>query len=70
MLSNKEIYLKQKFIANNTIKCECGHSMFFKRDNMICSWCGRRVFKDDRAKFKYELNRKIKKLERKMNNDF
>ena len=55
MTSYKDVEKIAKFKVEHLIKCECGHSMFFQRDSAICSWCGRRVFKDDKAKFKYEM---------------
>ena len=63
MLSYKDLKKKERFITDNSIKCECGHSMFFKRDYHICTWCGRKVYKDDKTKFKYELIRLLKKKE-------
>lgn len=69
MTSVKEIEKKRHFIADNTIKCECGHSMFFKRDYHICTWCGKRVYKDDKTKFKYELNKLLKKKNREDENN-
>lgn len=38
--------------------CKCGHSYEIspvcKKDFVICSWCGRRVYKSDEIKNKYE----------------
>lgn len=69
MLSYKELEKKRRFIADNSIKCECGHSMFFVKDYHICSWCGRKVYKDDKTKFKYELIKKIKEKNKEEIND-
>lgn len=59
MPSNEDIERKRHFVTDNTIKCKCGHSLFFKRNRMLCTWCGRFVFKDEREEFKYTLNRLI-----------
>jgi len=69
MLSLEELEKKRRFIADNSIKCECGHSMFFVKDYHICSWCGRKVYKDDKTKFKYELIKKIKEKNKEEIND-
>ena len=63
MLTINDLDKKRDFITNNTVKCECGHSMFFKRDYHYCTWCGRKVYKDDKTKFKYELIKLLKKKE-------
>lgn len=69
MLSYKEIEKRRRFISDNSVKCKCGHSMFFERDYHYCTWCGRKVYKDDRTKFKYELSSLIKKKNREDEND-
>lgn len=61
MLSLKDIEKKRRFVTDNAVKCQCGHSLFFKRDYIICTWCGNMVFRNDKAKFKYKLNQAIKK---------
>lgn len=68
MLSYKELEKKRKFIAENSIKCECGHSMFFKRDYHLCTWCGRKVYKDAKTEFKYELLKSLKKKNKEVQN--
>lgn len=52
MPSNTDIERKRNFITYNTIKCKCGHSLFFQRNRMICTWCGRFVFKNKKEDFK------------------
>lgn len=45
-------------------KCEkCGHSIDFRSGlkYIICSWCGARIYKNDRTKFKVELEERLKK---------
>lgn len=47
-------------------KCEhCGHSIDFVSGTLylICSYCGRRVYRDDKTKFKIELKERLKKKE-------
>lgn len=42
-------------------KCECSHSVDYlsNRDYIVCTWCGRRIYKNDKIKFRYELLRRI-----------
>lgn len=64
MLSIKDLEKKRSFITSHSVKCNCGHSMFFKRDSMICSNCGSRVFKNEKAKFRYEMTKRLKRKEK------
>lgn len=57
MMTHNELEKKRNFITNNTIKCKCGHSVFFQRDKTICTWCGRFVFKNKNEEFKFIMNR-------------
>lgn len=53
---------KQKTLR--TRKCEkCGHSVDFRSGfrYILCSWCGARIYKNDRTKFKVELKERLKK---------
>lgn len=61
MTSYKDIEKLARYKTDHKVKCECGHSMFLIRDSVICSWCGRKVYKDDRTKFRYELTKRLKK---------
>ena len=40
-----------------TVKCPCGHSVIIAhpKTSVICTWCGYRVYKNDKEKFKDEL---------------
>lgn len=60
MLTNKEIIKKSIIAANNRIKCECGHSISFLGRNKytICSWCGRKIYKNSLEEFKDKLKKK------------
>ena len=51
------------FIKKNlNRKCECGHSInFINSDKIICTHCGKYVFKNKEDEFKYKLNQKLKK---------
>lgn len=42
--------------------CKCGHSVLIPlgRDKIVCSWCGKYVFKTTRAEFEYRLKEKLK----------
>lgn len=43
-------------------KCSCSHTMLFtgKKDRLICSHCGRYVYKDDLTKLKYKMKELLK----------
>ena len=45
------------------VSCECGHRVFipFNRDFKICTWCGRKVYKNDIIEFKHVLKDKLHK---------
>ena len=37
-------------------KCECGHTQLLgMQDRVICNYCGKYIYKDDKTKFKYKL---------------
>jgi hypothetical protein len=60
-----------KFIKEHRRKCECGHAIDFKGyyDYKICTWCGRKVYKDDRAQFKHIMEQRLSKMKQGDNND-
>ena len=64
MSSTNDLEKKRKFITNNTIKCKCGHSVFFQRNKMICTWCGRFVYKNEKEEFKDKLISQLNKKNR------
>lgn len=53
-----------KYDAKNTCvrHCNCGHSVdYVKRpDYILCTWCGRRIYKNDKLEFMYEIRRRLK----------
>ena len=51
-------------ISKITHYCECGHSVQIPEyvNKTICTWCGKTVFKNELAKFKYRLNSELKKV--------
>jgi uncharacterized protein (DUF983 family) len=57
--------------AQNSMKKICPHCgrkihfyAFEKKDRQLCDWCGKYIFKDDKAKFKYRLKEKINEMRR------
>ena len=60
MKTNKEIIKLARIYTNNRIKCKCGHSISFLGRNKykICSWCGRKVYKNSLEEFKDKLRKK------------
>lgn len=51
-------------INNQRRKCECGHAIDFKgySEYKRCTWCGRIVYATERAQFKHEMEKRLKKL--------
>ena len=40
----------------------CGHSVFVVNvDRIICSWCGKYVYKDDKTEFSYKIKENLNK---------
>lgn len=67
-------------LANYKKKCKCGHTRVvcpsYKRDYVICSWCGSRIYSDDKKQaaydkkvakneFMYRLNKYLQESEEK-----
>ena len=46
-----------KSITDRTIKCKCGHSIVFAKSTkkVICSWCGKYVYRDPKEEFKERI---------------
>ena len=55
--TNKELRLQHQIITDLSVKCKCGHSIFFsnKSDRVICDWCGNYCYKDKQTEFKYKM---------------
>lgn len=59
--TNKELSKILNDITKARIKCpSCGHSILIppKEDKCLCNWCGKYVFKDKQAEFKYKVKEK------------
>ena len=48
--------------TENTYKCKCGHSVPIKPNEkkVLCHWCNKWVFKNEKDEFKYRLKEKMK----------
>lgn len=44
-------------------KCSCGHTVYIPQRNefVYCDWCFRRVYKDEKTKFKHKLLERLGK---------
>lgn len=64
MRTNKEIMKIARIATDNRMKCECGHSISFLERNKykICSWCGKKVYKNSVEEFKDKLRKKGLKI--------
>lgn len=49
-----------KMYQDSIIYCKCGHSLFLPKQNpvKICSHCKKYVFRDEKEKFKFMLNKR------------
>lgn len=59
----KEMMKYHSKMTEYKTKCKnCGHGMAIppQLDKIICDWCGRYIFKDDKTEFKYRLLEKLK----------
>lgn len=46
------------------VKCKCGHVILMIRKSYeICTWCGRKVYRNKKDEFKEMLKKQIKKVE-------
>lgn len=66
-IMNAKIYNKlEKSRTKFKRYCKCGHSIVFpkslKRDKVICTHCGRYIFKNDLLEFEYRIKEKSKKV--------
>lgn len=47
-------------------KCKCGHVVYIpaKCKFIYCNWCGRKVWENDKTKFKYLLQQKMEQVQK------
>ena len=66
MTSFKEEEKMQSKISSHRKKCSCGHSINtlsnHKRDYIICNWCGKTIFKDDKKQEEQEKKNKLEEF--------
>ena len=45
------------------VVCECSSVTYFKpsREKLICRWCGKTIYLDDKVKFKEKLMQELRK---------
>lgn len=65
MIKNN-IYFRQEKklfdkICEYRVKCNCSHTMIIiQNDRVICSYCGKWVYRTPEIEFKYKLREKMK----------
>ena len=68
----KKMQILENDRARDKRYCKCGHSVVFpktsKTDKMICSFCGKYIFKNDLLEFEYRIKEKFRKKFRKIFN--
>lgn len=69
MIGFKQMQMLDNERNNYKRYCHCGHSIAFsptsKKQKLICDWCGKYIYKNDKEKFKSLLLKQIKKEEEK-----
>lgn len=62
-LNFKELIKYNDEAQRHTVTCECGHRVIIpeNRKYRICSWCGIKVYKSEKDKFKEKLINQMKK---------
>lgn len=46
-----------------SIKCKCSHTVVLspRQEKIMCNWCGRYVYKNEKTEFKYNLLNQMKR---------
>lgn len=58
--NNSEKFLNA--LSQYKVKCKCGHVVIIiKRSWVMCSWCGRKIYRSKKDEFKDKLKKEIKK---------
>lgn len=52
----KKIEDRASALSKYKTTCVCGHKTIVNKDKVVCSYCGRYVFKNKQDEFKYRLN--------------
>lgn len=62
-MNMKEIIKYHNIITQNKTKCGCGHSVIIppNLDKIICSYCGKYIFKNKKKEFEYRLKESMNK---------
>lgn len=52
-----------EYLSSITRYCKCGHSVQFKTGipYVICTYCGRLIFRDKRSEYNYKIKRRFQK---------
>lgn len=60
----KELKREHDKFQDYSIKCSCGHSIIFisEKDRIICSVCGKYIYRNKKVEMKYKLKKLIKEV--------
>ena len=63
-MNKKEIEKYTSVLSDHRVLCKCSHSILIPPEvnKVICSWCGKYVFKDKKEEFKYRLKEQMIRL--------
>ena len=55
--SMNEIEKEHRIFQNYVVKCKCSHTILFTgvKDRLLCTYCGRYVYRDKKTEMKYKL---------------
>ena len=60
----KLAHKKDNYFSELKHICKCGHTVVIPNfvEKVLCSWCGRYVYRDEQSEFKDKLKQKINNI--------
>lgn len=62
MLTFSQVVRRHDKFQDYMVKCKCSHTILFTgyKDRLLCRYCGRYVYRNKNAEFKYKMKEKLK----------